>query len=494
MRRLKKIVTAMLAAAVLVSGAAVPMEAQAASTLEKVLYGTAAMVFISRYFSDMDDHQQLQFLETCQKETGVYESAEAQTRVADIYDRLVETGAVERNYIVYVSPDEDINAFMSLGGVMCINKGTLDAMDDDELAYIMAHELVHGEKRHSVNGVKKRVGLQTALSIYLGSEQGVGGVILGNIAANYISNAVFTKDQEKEADSLGFQYLVEAGYNPGGAAASMSVLLDKYGDKPRTGLKGVIAPADHPSTKERVEKNGKRLYEYSGNHVKAKDNWIFINGEKTFQPAETKRYTQTERAYLTAGKLAAVYHDGNVQNARYKDGMIQIGNVSIYTVSSRENGMEIEAALNKGIVLDRGEPVKKKSEVEKRKDKLREINEHSKKKKREFSEIFFNNHFLYSYFYGDWFRYAGIYDTSTAKAACVSAASSRGCCVCCINGWKYRRYHCPERRGTENLSCQYDKDFDLYYCAGRGKREVGGGCGHYAAGNWAGRNKYRASQ
>ena len=60
MRRLKKIVTAMLAAAVLVSGAAVPMEAQAASTLEKVLYGTAAMVFISRYFSDMDDHQQLQ--------------------------------------------------------------------------------------------------------------------------------------------------------------------------------------------------------------------------------------------------------------------------------------------------------------------------------------------------------------------------------------------------------------------------------------------------
>ena len=45
---------------------------------------------------------------------------------------------------------------MSLGGVMCINKGTLDAMDDDELAYIMAHELVHGEKRHSVNGVKKK--------------------------------------------------------------------------------------------------------------------------------------------------------------------------------------------------------------------------------------------------------------------------------------------------------------------------------------------------
>ena len=92
----------------------------------------------------------------------------------------------------------------------------------------------------------------------------------------------------RKADSLGFQYLVEAGYNPGGAAASMSVLLDKYGDKPRTGLKGVIAPADHPSTKERVEKNGKRLYEYSGNHVKAKDNWILINGEKNISASRNK--------------------------------------------------------------------------------------------------------------------------------------------------------------------------------------------------------------
>ena len=187
------------------------------------------------------------------------------------------------------------------------------------------------KKRHSVNGVKKRVGLQTALSIYLGSEQGVGGVILGNIAANYISNAEFYQGSGERSGQLRIPVSCGSRLQSWRAAASMSVLLDKYGDKPRTGLKGVIAPADHPSTKERVEKNGKRLYEYSGNHVKAKDNWIFINGEKTFQPAETKRYTQTERVYLTAGKLAAVYHDGNVQNARYKDGMIQIGNVSIYT-------------------------------------------------------------------------------------------------------------------------------------------------------------------
>ena len=50
MRRLKKIVTAMLAAAVLVSGVAVPMEAQAASTLEKVLYDGSHGFYFPLFF------------------------------------------------------------------------------------------------------------------------------------------------------------------------------------------------------------------------------------------------------------------------------------------------------------------------------------------------------------------------------------------------------------------------------------------------------------
>lgn len=110
----------------------------------------------------------------------------------------------------------------------------------------MAHEISHGEKRHNVNGVKKSVGLITALDIYLGSDASYGEYLLGNIAANYVSNAVFTKDQEKEADDMGFQYLVEAGYNPGGGAASMQVLKDKYGESAPSGIKAVLAPGNHP--------------------------------------------------------------------------------------------------------------------------------------------------------------------------------------------------------------------------------------------------------
>ena len=156
MKHWKRKMAAAALAAVCATGAfAAPLEVEAASVTEKILYGTAAMLFVSNYYSRMDDHNQLQLLDECQKETGVYEDPAADARVQDVYQRIRDTGTLKRDYKIYVSPQEDINAFMSLGGVMCVNKGTLDTMDDDELAYIMAHEVSHGELRHNVDGVKK---------------------------------------------------------------------------------------------------------------------------------------------------------------------------------------------------------------------------------------------------------------------------------------------------------------------------------------------------
>ena len=370
MKLLKKRVTAALMAAVCLTGLAAPVTVEAATTTQKLLYGTAALLFVSNYYTRMDDKEGLQMLDRCQKQTGVYESAEADNRVQQVYENIHNTGAVERNYNVYVSPDKDINAFMSLGGVLCVNNGTLEAMDDDELAYVMAHEISHGEKRHNVNGVKKQVGLITALNVYLENDASYGEYLLGNIAANYVANAVFTKDQEKEADDLGFQYLVEAGYNPGGGAAAMQVLKDKYGESSPTGIKSVMAPANHPKTSDRINKNLKWMKAYSGDHVDVKDGWVVVNGEKAFQPAASGRYTDKERAYLTAGKLDRLYHSGHVPDAVVEDNTIYCGDVALYSLSSSENGAQYAANLNKGISKDRGDAVQSRFDIDSRKAKI----------------------------------------------------------------------------------------------------------------------------
>lgn len=337
------------AAAVLTGALAVTAPVAASSVAESLIYGAAAMVYVTQYVSRLDDEGQRQYLGECQKETGVYENPEANWRISDIYQTLKSSGDIKRDYEVYAAPSDDINAFMSLGGVMCVNKGTLDAMDDGELAYVMAHELAHGEKRHSVSGLKKQVGLTTAVNIYLASNPTIAASILGNIGANYVANAVFTKDQEKEADDLGFQYLVDAGYNPGAAAASMQILYDRYGESTPSGIKAIIQPGNHPATSDRINKNVKRMYAYSGNHVNVKDGWVVVNGVKTFQPEAMGKYTKPERTYLTAGKLARLYHDqGGAGEAAFDGTTIYCGSTALYTVSSSEDGNAIAAALNKG--------------------------------------------------------------------------------------------------------------------------------------------------
>lgn len=63
MKHWKRKMAAAALAAVCATGAfAAPLEVEAASVTEKILYGTAAMLFVSNYYSRMDDHNQLQLL------------------------------------------------------------------------------------------------------------------------------------------------------------------------------------------------------------------------------------------------------------------------------------------------------------------------------------------------------------------------------------------------------------------------------------------------
>lgn len=168
------------------------------------------------------------------EKTGYLNDSAAQERVNRIMKTLEATPSVKRSYVVYANPDEEFNAFATLGRVMSINKGALDTLDDDQLAYVMAHEISHGEHKDIINGAKKQIGLSTAVGIAAGGSE--GAAILSNVAGNYLSNQVFTMSQEKAADELGFKILSESPYNVGGAAGSMAVLRNKVGNTTAKGF------------------------------------------------------------------------------------------------------------------------------------------------------------------------------------------------------------------------------------------------------------------
>lgn len=319
---------------------------QAAGAAESLLSGGLAMVYVSSAINKMDntDQGQQESLENAKKQTGYYDNPAAQARVKGILANLEKSPLVKRKgYTVYVNPENDFNAFMTIGRVMSVNKGALDKLDDSELAYVMAHELSHGEHKDIVNGLKKQVGLATAVSAVDG-----GNNLLANIAGNYINNQVFTMSQEKNADKLGFQILADTDYNIGGAPAAMVVLRNAYGDHYREGLASVINPNNHPKTSSRVTTNNQYMYEYSGNHVSVSGETVYVNGVNIYTPAASGQYTGEERAYFMAGKLAKMYHKGQIYTgaASYSGPSVIVAGTSVITTPGADVASMVANNLN----------------------------------------------------------------------------------------------------------------------------------------------------
>ena len=353
-KKIKSLVLAAVMGLSLTTVAVVPttVEAASAGAAETLIGGAVAYAYVSTAFNKMDNSKegQEESLARAKKQTGYLEDSAAQARVQRIMKTLEASPSVKRSYVVYANPSDDFNAFATVGRVMSVNKGALDLLDDDELAYVMAHEISHGEHKDIVNGVKKQVGLSTAVSLAAGG--GGNAAILSNIAGNYMENQVFTMGQEKAADELGFKILSESPYNVGGAAASMAVLRNKYGDLYREGLNQVFSPNNHPKTSSRVKDNIDRMYTYSGNHVTVDNGAVFVNGVNIYSPANSGRYTGEERAYFMAGKLARLYHNGQIQqgSASYSGPTVTVAGQNIVTTPNADVALMVATNLNNSFV------------------------------------------------------------------------------------------------------------------------------------------------
>lgn len=372
-KKFKSVALAAMMGLSLTTVAVMPLSVEAAGkagAAETLIGGAVAYAYVQTAFNKMDNSKegQAESLARAKKQTGYLEDSAAQARVQRIMKTLEASPSVKRSYVVYANPSDDFNAFATVGRVMSVNKGALDLLDDDELAYVMAHEISHGEHKDIVNGLKKQVGLSTAVSLAAGG--GGNAAILSNIAGNYMENQVFTMGQEKAADELGFKILSESPYNVGGAAASMAVLRNKYGDLYREGLNQVFSPNNHPKTSSRVKDNIDRMYTYSGNHVTVDNGAVFVNGVNIYSPANSGRYTGEERAYFMAGKLARLYHNGQIQpgGASYDGPTVTVAGRSIVTTPNADVALMVATNLNNSFVKAAG-PAKGKQAAKPNKKK-----------------------------------------------------------------------------------------------------------------------------
>ena len=353
----------------------------ASSAVQTLAGGAVAMAYVSTALNKMDNSEQGQqeSLARTKEKTGYLNDSAAQARVQRILKTLEASPSVKRSYVVYANPDTEFNAFATLGRVMSVNKGALDTLDDDQLAYVMAHEIAHGEHKDIINGARKQIGLSTAVGIAAGGSE--GAALLSNVAGNYLSNQVFTMSQEKAADELGFKILSESPYNVGGAAGSMAVLRNKVGEHYREGLSQVVAPNNHPKLSDRVNNNISRMYTYSGNHVNVSNGAVYVNGDNIYSPAGSGRYTGEERAYYMAGKLARLYHNNQITpgSASYSGGTVTVAGQSIVSTPSSDVALQVATNLNNAFVKPAGAAVNAKNPVKVKQEKPKKVKQEKAK-------------------------------------------------------------------------------------------------------------------
>lgn len=130
------------------------------------------------------------------------------------------------------------NAFALPGGWVVVTTGLLDRIHtENELAFVLGHELGHFRNRDHLRGLGRGVAWGI-VSAALGLGEGAASA-LARVAGG-LSNRHFDRDQESEADEVGLELLVaEYGHAGGSAAVFATVLADEAepgeGDSPADG-------------------------------------------------------------------------------------------------------------------------------------------------------------------------------------------------------------------------------------------------------------------
>lgn len=175
-------------------------------------------------------------------------------RVNRIVERLVEVlpaSSVNR-YRFDLYESDQVNAFMASGGRGIVLTGLLAVMpDDDELAFVLAHELSHGELDHAENQYRlAKAGVKLTERIRDGSDGRF------EVWATKLLTSVYDQDMEFEADRLGFALATRAGYPADAAARALGVLgrLGADGATPGGGAARIAYDirATHPPIRERI--------------------------------------------------------------------------------------------------------------------------------------------------------------------------------------------------------------------------------------------------
>ncbi|CAM2967424.1 protease [Legionella steigerwaltii] len=182
---------------------------------------------LSPYSTSELEQLEKEFVQQINQSESVERNPLASQYINRIGKNLARAGHIKSPDFFIVKSNE-INAFAGPGGHIGINSQLILTSDSEsELAGVMAHEIAHVRLHHLYRAIEHQKQMRIPMLASLLASAALGIInptvgmagMMGSLSGFSQDNINFTRSKEKEADRIGIDMLIKAGYNPHSMAA-----------------------------------------------------------------------------------------------------------------------------------------------------------------------------------------------------------------------------------------------------------------------------------
>lgn len=169
-------------------------------------------------------------------------------RLAALTEKCREEQGLALNYKVYLTPE--VNAFALPDGSIRFYSGLMDMMTDDEVRYVIGHEIGHVQAGHSKKRMQVALGSNAArqAATAAGGRAGlIAGSELGDLVVKVVK-AQHSQSNENEADDYALGFMSRHSFDRKAAVTALEK-LDKLG-----GGQDTSWLSTHPAPRDRAQR------------------------------------------------------------------------------------------------------------------------------------------------------------------------------------------------------------------------------------------------
>lgn len=207
--------------------------------------------------------------------SGLLEELKADLQFVDDTNQLAQLASLaeplrrafpqNQDWQFYIMKEDSPNAFALPGGHIIVTTGLLQLADrPEQVLGVVAHEVAHVTHKHGFRQAISSAGVFLVFQTFLSGRGGALSLITGGSAL--LVHQSFSQSYEKEADDVGWKYLVTANIDPRGMIEMFQKLkIVEAGE--RHGIELPKAFESHPDLDKRIarlEAKWKRLPHKSG--------------------------------------------------------------------------------------------------------------------------------------------------------------------------------------------------------------------------------------